>query len=413
MAWLADYTKRKKITIDNTKVDATLTDFPVRVFLDEDADIGASARSDGFDIRFTSSNGTTLLKYEREDFAIATNKATGNFFVKVPSVSSSADTEIYIYYGKSDATDGAIPRGVSDWEADTAYSVGDYIKPTTLNGFYYICTTAGTSGSTEPTWNETDGGTTSDGTVEWTTTAQVWDSNFKARYSMKDLTTSTIEDSTANNNDGDKKAANEPVEADGKIGKGQDFDGTDDYIEIPYNSAWNLGGEGSFGGWYYHNEIKHGVGLITYDLGDYKWLLYSTGAGVAMYVRTASGVVSTPNYAVEVEQWHHIMGVWDRSTEPRLRLYVDGELVSSASGYDEDITSSDKPILFGWWYVHYFKGLMDEVRISATARSAAWIKADYNSGNNSLLSLGDEESSVVDLNVDLSVKNIKTVKIYG
>jgi len=40
---------------------------------------------------------------------------------------------------------------------------------------------------------------------------------------------------------------------------------------------------------------------------------------------------------------------------------------------------------------HYFNGLLDEVRISSVARSSAWIKASYNSGNNSLVSYGAEE----------------------
>ena len=117
MAFLTGYTKRKKITIDNTKVDAALTDFPVSVPLGGDADIGAVSNSDGFDIRFTSSDGTTLLKYERENFAIASDLATANFWVKIPSVSSSANTEFYIYYRADDTADGADPENV--WDSRT------------------------------------------------------------------------------------------------------------------------------------------------------------------------------------------------------------------------------------------------------------------------------------------------------
>lgn len=47
---------------------------------------------------------------------------------------------------------------------------GSIIKPTTENGYFYHCTTAGTSGASEPvTWDTTPGGTTNDGTVVWTT----------------------------------------------------------------------------------------------------------------------------------------------------------------------------------------------------------------------------------------------------
>jgi hypothetical protein len=56
------------------------------------------------------------------------------------------------------------------WEATTAYSLGDIVVPTAgkENGFRYECTTAGTSGSSEPTWKTTEGETNSDGTVVWT-----------------------------------------------------------------------------------------------------------------------------------------------------------------------------------------------------------------------------------------------------
>jgi len=53
------------------------------------------------------------------------------------------------------------------WAASTSYSVGDIVIPTTANGFYYECTVAGTSGSSEPTWPTSVGGTVTDGDVTW------------------------------------------------------------------------------------------------------------------------------------------------------------------------------------------------------------------------------------------------------
>lgn len=43
------------------------------------------------------------------------------------------------------------------------------VKPTTQNDRWFIVTTTGTSGGSEPTWNLTIGGTTADGTVVWET----------------------------------------------------------------------------------------------------------------------------------------------------------------------------------------------------------------------------------------------------
>ena len=64
--WDANWTYRKKITINHTKIDSDLTDFPVLVKLTSANFDFSKANADGFDIRFTSDDGTTLLKFERE-----------------------------------------------------------------------------------------------------------------------------------------------------------------------------------------------------------------------------------------------------------------------------------------------------------------------------------------------------------
>jgi len=68
------------------------------------------------------------------------------------------------------------------WEATTVYTertargaeTGSVVRPTDdsgsgFNDRHFKCTTAGTSGGTEPVWNTTIDGTTSDGSVTWTT----------------------------------------------------------------------------------------------------------------------------------------------------------------------------------------------------------------------------------------------------
>jgi hypothetical protein len=67
------------------------------------------------------------------------------------------------------------------WAATTAITLGARnVAPTTQANAsrkfqVYECTTAGTTGGTEPTWNTTVGGTTTDGTVTWTTrNASTW-----------------------------------------------------------------------------------------------------------------------------------------------------------------------------------------------------------------------------------------------
>lgn len=71
-----------------------------------------------------------------------------------------------------------VPATVPTWLATTAYtaslsqdanSPSAWVQPTTSNRRWYRCSQTGTSGGTEPTWNTTINGTTSDGSVTWTT----------------------------------------------------------------------------------------------------------------------------------------------------------------------------------------------------------------------------------------------------
>src|SRR5262245_22911358 len=69
-------------------------------------------------------------------------------------------------------------RPVGDrWLANTAYALGEVVTPssggTVGNGHTYRCTTAGTSGATQPSFPTSEGATVTDGTVVWTETTPV------------------------------------------------------------------------------------------------------------------------------------------------------------------------------------------------------------------------------------------------
>lgn len=78
-----------------------------------------------------------------------------------------------------DCTSGAcvVPSNVMGFSADfggprwapsRAQSVGDWTIPVVWNGLIYRCTTAGTTGTAEPTWPTGTGATVSDGSAVWT-----------------------------------------------------------------------------------------------------------------------------------------------------------------------------------------------------------------------------------------------------
>lgn len=108
-AQLPGYEYRKQLTVDNTQVSGTtdLTDFPVLISL-TDADLATVANSgyvtspNGFDIAFTTSDGSTQLDHELESY----NATTGTIvaWVRFPTLSATADTDFYIYFGNASQT---------------------------------------------------------------------------------------------------------------------------------------------------------------------------------------------------------------------------------------------------------------------------------------------------------------------
>jgi hypothetical protein len=60
------------------------------------------------------------------------------------------------------------PSNATTWTASAVKVAGVLGRPTTANGSLYQVTTAGTTGTTEPTWSTTAASTVTDGTVTWT-----------------------------------------------------------------------------------------------------------------------------------------------------------------------------------------------------------------------------------------------------
>jgi len=329
-SWLSGYSYRKKITIDETKIDENLTDFPVLVKLDSTNFNFSHARSDGYDIRFTSSDGTTLLKYERERHNAASQVA--EYWVRIPNISASTNTEFYIYYGKSDASDGADPTNV-------------------------------------------------------------WDSNFKLALHLKE-TSGTHYDSTSNANNG--TPYNGVVQGTtAKIDGGDSFDGSNDYISIAGTGLMITNAPITVSAWVkissaqkaYTLEIgacnrgpsvdQRGYGL--YDDGNGK-IRFTVNKGQNGFSESLWDDVIT-TVAINDGNWHHLVGVFTGNGTTRNKIYVDGvEAWTSNAGqaqtYLTSYTTSEGQKI-GKLSTLYTQGLIDEVRIYNRSLSADEIRQLY------------------------------------
>lgn len=107
------WTLRRPLLVSSDIADADLADFPLLVQL-VDSNLGAGAQSDGDDLVFTAADGVTRLDHHLESWDAATGAITA--WVRIPLLSSTVDTELFVYLGNPTANDQSDPVGV--WGAD-------------------------------------------------------------------------------------------------------------------------------------------------------------------------------------------------------------------------------------------------------------------------------------------------------
>jgi hypothetical protein len=153
MGWLSGWAYRRPITITNN-ITSALTNYQVLIIIDTQTLISqGKMRSDGGDIRFTDSDGVTLINYWVES-GINTNST--RIWVKVPFIPASPEIAIiYLYYGNPNAT--SLSNGFNTFDFFDDFEDGVYTDKwdaNTLNGGT-LTETGGklkmTSGSS--TWN--------------------------------------------------------------------------------------------------------------------------------------------------------------------------------------------------------------------------------------------------------------------
>ena len=87
-----------------------------------------------------------------------------------------------------------------------------------------------------------------------------------------------------------------------------------------------------------------------------------------------AGVNSTT--ILSTSQWHQVVNTYTPGNPGVSRIYIDGQLDASNSAA-VDIVPPSIMRLGGWYNNYNFVGDMDEARLSKVARSANWIKLEY------------------------------------
>jgi predicted outer membrane repeat protein len=141
------------------------------------------------------------------------------------------------------------------------------------------------------------------------------------------------------------------------------FDGIDDYVSIPTNSAFN-NNQFSVEFWVSITSSAEWKGIIDKgreSLSNWYFLTGKSGQtkGVIFGIGTGHEPVVEVSYSWNDTNWHHVTGTYNGST---MKLYVDGELISSQQ---VAMAINNNDIHFGNERGNnsWFTGKLDEVRI--------------------------------------------------
>ena len=334
----------RSITVDHTQVPNTdQTNFPVLVSITDSAlrtvgNGGHVQNSNGYDIGFFSdSGGSSALFWEVERY----NGTSGELvaWVKIPSLSHTTDTVFYIFYGDN-----------------------------TISTFQ-------------------------------STASSVWDSNYLAVYHLPDGSSLSLLDSTTNATNG--TGVNTPTATTGQIDGGLNLvHSSTQYVDLSNVinptaisiTAWAKGASFPSG---YNVVFSRNVGGTSYFQlfvkSDGKLAVFSSaGSGNPTYDGTGSHTLSTGT-------WYHLAATYDSSAG--LVGYVNAASDGTAAAAGNLTTStagsrigSDSNTGGREW-----DGVIDELRVSNSVRSADWITTEYNNHNSpgTFLSFGAEQGAVV------------------
>jgi len=172
---------------------------------------------------------------------------------------------------------------------------------------------------------------------------------------------------------------NDPEWVDGSWGWALDFDGEDDYVEVPDDPSLNVT-EITVSVWVRMEGIKDYSRVVHKSDGYEGFQLQANGSvGAWRFVIGDGSDWAIPESSVgfETDVWHFLVGTFDGST---VRLFVDAGLEDSVA--QESLDPSPNNLGIGTALpdpaaTEYFNGIIDNARIYDHALSESEIKAHY------------------------------------
>ncbi len=201
-------------------------------------------------------------------------------------------------------------------------------------------------------------------------------------------------DSSGHNNNGVINGTlNSVADRQGKVSNAYSFNGTNNYIQVPYNVAIASVSQVTCSQWLYRSDwsVISGVmkSISKTEVGGWQLSFNNAAAGIGYVAlgvyRTGIGYIYAKSLYTELTSgWHHFVGTYDgRYT----KLYIDGELKNTLDsttnaniGYNHNNSliigaeAGSGTVPAG----EYFSGSIDDVRIYNRALTAEEITSLYN-----------------------------------
>ncbi|TET75161.1 MAG: LamG domain-containing protein [Candidatus Aminicenantes bacterium] len=181
----------------------------------------------------------------------------------------------------------------------------------------------------------------------------------------------------------------EDVSATGKIIRAFEFDGTNDWVEVPDDDSLDFASSFSICAWIYLLNYSSYYMIVTKQPsgasadaypGNYEFRT-RTGTGTVDFLFESDGTLKTftSASAIGVDQWVHIAVVF--TSGESVKIYLNGVLDKTTA---TDVTSADvnnNTLFIGYRRGSYpFKGFIDDVRLYDFALNGADVLAIVNQG---------------------------------
>jgi hypothetical protein len=331
--WNPAWTRRRRIALAPPERGAgTLKDIPLLVVLTPERIDYTTTASDGRDLRFVGPDQRTVLPHEIESWNPG---GTSVAWVRLPGLGPDAAVEpLWMYYGNT-----AAPAAAS-------------------------------------------GGA-------------VWDDAFRFVYHLADIGGRRVRDSSPRGRHGEKVSPANPCPVAGRIGVAQAFDGLGDAIDTGERGdlprwtveTWVRGKEAP--------KLGKAAGpLMRQNNYQLIWDHFQAASVASASVRIGETWREASFGSMAGGTWYYLAATFDGTM---LRAYRDGALVAETPAPGSPDPSPESALLgkHAQYPDAFFRGAIDEARLSDVARPAAWIAAQHRSMTDALAAFGPEEEGQV------------------